>query len=411
MTPIFIAAQHALHHIEPLAAHVYTDFFYALALIGGLTAFVMGTMALVSRELKLILAFSTASQLGYMFLGTAAGALVGEALLGVFSGFSHLMSHAMFKAALFLAAGGIIHAVHSRFIDDMGGLARHMRTTFIAMTLAALSLVGLPPFMGFWSKDAVILAAEESGAYIPFILGVVTAGLTAAYSIRMVVRVFLYEPSERAEHAHEPGLLMLLPYVILAVISLVLGVVWPLVEEGYVEFLGRVTLGVEESKLHVGIEPGLAAVTLSLVGFGIVLVYYIYEYKKMKPYKLVEGRPLLKALHGFLYDRWYINSIYYIVFVKGFGKLSSSVYALWDRAVIDYLYHSAVPTFFSELSAGLKATLEQWIDEGFHVFLVEGVLAASSRMRRVQTGVLNHYILMLWLGFSVLAILFLLMGV
>jgi len=438
MTPIFIAAQHALHHIEPLAAHVYTDFFYALALIGGLTAFVMGTMALVSRELKLILAFSTASQLGYMFLGTAAGALIGEALLGVFSGFSHLMSHAMFKASLFLAAGAVIHAVHSRFVDDMGGLARHMKTTFIAMTLAALSLVGLPPFMGFWSKDAVILVAMESKAFIPFVLGIITAGLTAAYSIRMIIRVFLYEPSKKSGHAHEPGLLMLMPYVILAAASLVLGVLWPLVEEGYLEFLGKATLGVEEAEVHVGVEPSLAVGTLTLVGFGIITVYYIYEFKKLKPYRLAEREPLFRAIHNFLYDRWYINSVYYIVIVGGFRKLSSTLYRAWDRSVVDYLYHNAIPAFFSKLSSGakawdrsvvdylyhnaipaffsklssgIKATLELWIDEGFHVFLVEGVLAASSRIRRVQTGVLNHYILMLWLGFSVLAIIFLLMGV
>ena len=432
-TPFLIAAQHAVH-AHAAVHHIIADFFSCVALIGALTAFVMGTMAVVSRELKLILAFSTASQLGYMFLGTAAGALTGEAIVGVVSGLTHLTSHALFKAALFLSAGAVIHAVHSRFIDDMGGLARHMRATFYATTLAALSLMGLPPFMGFWSKDLVLLAAEESGNTLVLVLGVLAACLTATYTTRMILRVFLYrEPHEMHAHPHEPGLCMLVPYTLLAIMCLALGLSWPVLEHGFVHLLSTATLGIEHAEVHLEMNVIMAASTVALALLFAGSTFYLYQVRQVTPYRYVSARPLLRSLHSFLYDRWLINSLYYILIVKGLGRLSKAVYSAWDigvvdnfyhrgivrlfervsdityryvdRAGVDDFYHKALPGFFLGSAGTLRATLEEAIDTGYHVRFVRGATSVSNKVRQLQTGLLNHYMLLLWLGFTCLLML------
>ncbi len=406
VTPILAGAASALRVTSPEVYHTIEGFFAWIAIIGGFTAFMMATMALVSRELKLILAFSTASQLGYMFLATAAGALTGTAALGVFAGLSHLVSHAVFKASLFLAAGAIIHAVHSRFIDDMGGLAAYMPATFIAMLLASLSLAGLPPFMGFWTKDTVLHAAHEAHAQVAFMLGFITALLTAAYTMRMVLRVFLYEPSNHvAKHPpHEAGKLMLVPYALLAVISLAGGALWPKLEEGFAEVLSEKTLGLG-TPLHLEPSVSLMAASVGMVVAGLGVSFYVYHILVAKPMEFISRIPILYKLHTFLYDRWFINAIYYRVVVDGLKALSRAIYNYIDQAVVDNLYHRFLPWAIMGASSLLWKTLEHWIDTGFHVSLVNGVLSFSDRVRRMQTGILNHYILFLWLGLTVMLVL------
>jgi len=409
-TPLLIVAQHVA---GAGVHHAITNFLYYIALIGALTAFVMGTMAVVSRELKLILAYSTASQLGYMFLGTAAGALTGEALMGMAAGMTHLMSHALFKASLFLAAGAVIHAVHSRFIDDMGGLAKYMKLTFYATVLAALSLMGIPPFMGFWTKDLVLLAAEEAGLGVVQLLGIAAACLTAVYTARMVIRVFLYKPTgESHGHPHEPGLCMLLPYTLLSLAGLVFGLSWPIVEEEIIGFLGKATLGVELGELHIKMNVAMVALTVALVSVFAGVPVYLYQIRGLEPYEVIKGRPLLSAIHSFLYDRWLINSLYYRVIVRGFAAVSKAVYSLWDIGVIDRFYHIAIPLSFTSTATGLRSTVERAIDDGFHVHFVEGAVSVSNKVRQLQTGLLNHYMLLLWSGFAcVFLIILLALGV
>ena len=409
-TPIFVAAAHVVRETMGLAAYnTFIHFFGWVALIGGFTAFMMATMAVVARELKLVLAFSTASQLGYMFLGTAAGGMMGEGPLAVFAGLSHLVSHAVFKAALFLVAGAVIHAVHSRFMDDMGGLARFMKWSALSMLLAGLSLSGIPPFAGFWTKDTVLDVAHEAGATIPWLLGVITALLTAAYTFRMIIMVFYYKPShhveEHGEHIHEAHPLMLLPYLTLAVLSLLIGLAWPWIEDGLVKLIPEATLALEGESLHVAINAPLMAmsVTLALLGLGISV--YIYQARLMRPYDYVAEKPWLAKLHGFLYDRWYLNSIYYWVFVRGGAALARTLYRYVNNLVVDSFYHRFLPWFFMSSAKGLYATSERAIDVGFHVKLVDGTLAAARNVRRLQTGVLNHYVLTMWLGLATLILI------
>ncbi len=180
----------------------------ALLVVGGITAFLAATMALVEHDLKRVLAYSTVSQLGYMVFG-----------LGLFSGFTpatfHLMNHAVFKALLFLGAGAVIHSVGTRNMYQMGGLSKEMKLTYVAMLVGGLSLAGLIPLSGFWSKDMILATAWETSNFIPLLFIVITSILTAAYSFRMINLVFWGE-SRRDKTAHEAPWQMSVPLVLLA---------------------------------------------------------------------------------------------------------------------------------------------------------------------------------------------------
>ncbi|MEM3982097.1 MAG: NADH-quinone oxidoreductase subunit L [Thermofilum sp.] len=382
------------------AAGVIHGFLEALALLGSFTAFMMATMALVSRELKLVLAFSTASQLGYMFLGAAAGALAAGAVGGLAAGFSHLLSHAVFKASLFLAAGAVIHAVHSRFIDDMGGLAGPMRLTAASFLLAGLSLAGIPPFMGFWTKDEVIHYASEAGLLAPTLLAVVTAALTACYTARVFSRVFL---GAAHAHGHEPGLAMLAPYLSLGFASAALGLAWPLVSPRLEEVLHH-SVGVKPAKeAHtLAAIPGAveAALVLALAAFSVTL--YAYGWAGIHPYQRVSRSRILSGLHSFLYDRWLVNGIYYRVIVGGFRQLSIILYRFFDTAFIDRLYHSAIPRFFQGAAGFASRVLESGYDSLLHRHLVNAFTGLWRAFRSLQTGKAPHYIALMWIGASLL---------
>ncbi|MDK2373113.1 MAG: NADH-quinone oxidoreductase subunit L [Candidatus Korarchaeota archaeon] len=413
-SPIFVLAAHEIPAAEP-QVHA---FFTAVALIGGFTAFFMATQALVSRELKLILAFSTASQLGYMFLALGAAGLIAEFPLGFLAGFSHLMSHAIFKASLFLVAGAVIHVVHSRFIDDMGGLWKAMKWSFLAMSLAALSLMGVPPFMGFWTKDTIIEVAKESGVFLAYLFGVVTAGLTAFYSTRMVIRTFLYEMSENVKHAeehhhlHEAHPLMLIPYLALALVSFIVGLSWPVYGPKILGAMVSNVLGIhEEFHPHVHLDIGLLATSLTMVFGGMLVAIGLYMTSSGRvTVRSLRENPAGKVIHDFLYDRWYINSIYYIVIVGGFAWLSRTIFKYFDSLIVDGFYHRFIPWLTDRLSVlGFKYFETEVVDETYHDRIVRMFKAFGSYVRRLQTGLVNQYLVAFFIG--LLVVLFLLLWV
>ena len=180
-------------------------FFHVTAWVGAFTAFLAATQGLVALELKKVLAYSTVSQIGYMLLGLGAAGLSPSLLLdGYTSGIFHLLSHALFKACLFLCAGTVIHAVHSIYIQDMGGIRKRLPLTWLFTLLAALSLVGLPPFPGFWSKDAVLLVAADASTPL-FALALVTVAVTAFYTVRFFGMVFHGPESPHLTQAARSG--------------------------------------------------------------------------------------------------------------------------------------------------------------------------------------------------------------
>ncbi len=408
-SPIFMLAA---HEVEAAAPQVHA-FFATVALIGGFTAFFMATQALVARELKLILAFSTASQLGYMFLALGSAGLIHEFPLGFLAGFSHLMSHAIFKASLFLAAGAMIHAVESKYVDDMGGLSKYMKWTFLSMAIAVLSLSGVPPLMGFWSKDTIIEVAKESGMLLPYLFGVVTAALTAFYSLRMLIKAFLFEESENVRHLvehhhlHEAPGLMLIPYLSLALASLLIGVVWPVIGPGLLESMVNHVLGIEEAfHPEIHLDPALLATSLTMVAIGMGTAWYLYMTRSgLQVVTSIQENKVLKSLQDFLYDRWYINSIYYLVIVNGFLAVSRLGYKYFDTLIIDGFYHRFIPWITERASTlGFAKFETPIIDETYHNRIVKLFLKVGSAVRKLQTGKINHYLLIFILGLVLILI-------
>ncbi|MCE4602488.1 MAG: NADH-quinone oxidoreductase subunit L [Desulfurococcales archaeon] len=335
------------------------DYFTIVAGLGAVTAFMMATMALVSNELKLILAYSTASQLGYMFIAGAAAGIIayhGEleaALSSVMAGLSHLVSHAVFKASLFLIAGWLIHVAHNRFIDTMGNYAKYMKLTAFSLWLAGLSLAGLPPFSGFFSKELVIYYAEEAGIGPVLWLAVITAGLTAAYTLRMIIRILHLPPREEG-HGHEPHEahpIMLGPYLVLALASIILGLAWGQVS-GVLSKAAQLTAAIGEAVSLQVKFAGLTYIVIGLVLASMGVVGFLYMAARVDFMGIVSRSTAARMIHDFLYDRWYINSIYYIVFVGGFTYIMLSLQLV--DSLIDLLYHSAIPLLAALGAAALR---------------------------------------------------------
>lgn len=357
----------ALYSPAPLHSIVVHDtyqYFMVVAGIGAVTAFTLATMALVSNEFKLILAFSTASQIGYMFLAAgAAGMLIREGATagfaaGILAGLAHLMSHAIFKAALFLVSGWALHAAHSRFIDRMGDYAKYMKWTTVSMWLAGLSLMGIPPLSGFFSKELTLHAAEEAHFEWGFTLGAVTALLTAAYTTRLIIRVFHMPPYEKVEHKpHEAPPLMLVPYFILALAALAFGLAWSplarvLAKAGELTRAGSLALTAEPGNLIIHFTPIVDAVLGGAI-ISILIVWYLYKVANVNFRALIARSVLAKATYDFLFDRWYINAVIYIVFVYSFAGLAAILGAV-DFG-IDWFYHVGLLAAFSAFSIALRA--------------------------------------------------------
>ena len=332
-------------------------FFYLTAWIGALTAFLGATQGMVSLELKKVLAYSTVSQIGYMMLALGvAGLAPGLLLDGYTAGLFHLVSHALFKACLFLCAGTIIHAVRSIYLQDMGAVRNYLPLTWVFTLLASLSLVGLPPFPGFWSKDAVLVATLEASGPL-FALALATVGITAFYTVRFMGIVFCGSESEHLLHVKKDGgpvndgsRSMWLASGVLAVLIVIAGVGGPFVENvlhGSFEasLAGRVTLqsAVSEGSSSHGLVLFLS---LAVMALGALPAYYLYVARKASPETLIERYTPLKSLYTFFWNRWFIDKLYRRVFVDGTMRLASLVAEVedgWDRRV-----HRQLPSLFTE---------------------------------------------------------------
>lgn len=310
-------------------------FFIVVAYVGGFTAFLAATQGMVAKELKKILAYSTISQLGYMFLGLGIAGLILEHAHAYLYALFHLASHAVFKALLFLSAGAILHAVHTKYIHEMGGLRKYMPVTFWMMLVGALSLVGIPPFSGAFSKEGIIAYAYESGNMILYGLAVITVALTAFYTFRMIGYVFFGEESPHvreivSKHGiHEAEPVMLIPLVVLAFISSIIGFFGPYI---FMFLTGEGAWLHEETRMINIVEYLLEHATsltfyisLLLILIGMYPSYIAFISRKVDPSKILERNIILRGIYKFFYNRWYINAIYYRVFLGGIKKLSSGL--------------------------------------------------------------------------------------
>ncbi|RIV21008.1 NADH-quinone oxidoreductase subunit L [Alicyclobacillaceae bacterium I2511] len=312
MYPLFVASGTALT---------------VVAWVGGITALLGALIALTQRDIKRVIAYSTISQLGYMMMGLGVGAYA----YGMF----HLFTHAFFKALLFLAAGSVIHAVDTQDLFEMGGLGKKMRITQWTFLFGALSLSGVFPWAGFWSKDSIINATLQSGHMTLFWIAEIAAFCTAFYIFRVYFLTFHGKPRDESKmaHAHEGSWVMTVPLIILAVMAFIAG----LFNTGLNNFgLQRYLMADSPTGLIGKVYPDnvplmIISVTVALVGIGLAALMY------WKP--VISAEKLARNLSGLYrlsFNKFYLDEIYYGVVVWT-GKLIAGIVDFFDRYILDLI--------------------------------------------------------------------------
>jgi NADH-quinone oxidoreductase subunit L len=291
-----------------------------VAIVGGFTAIFAASIGLVQTDIKRVLAYSTVSQLGYMMLALGSAGYVA----GVF----HLMTHAFFKALLFLAAGSVIHAVHTQDIEKMGGLWRKMPLTAPLFLIGTLAISGVPLFSGFFSKDEILVAAWTHGNTVLFWLAVVAAFFTAFYMFRLFFLVFTGEARGDVKDAHESPFVMTLPMIVLGILSVVAGYVntpW------FGTFLGDWLT--EGTNMHAHHEaPSWIMIVATVVSLlGILLAWLMYGKKSLSRDWFSSGAPIT---YNVLLNKYYIDEFYQITVVYA-TKLVSMLLKYIDRFIVE----------------------------------------------------------------------------
>ena len=227
-----------------------------VAYVGAFSSLFAAVIAITQTDIKRVLAFSTMSQIGYMMLALGVSSYKGEEGVGYMASMFHLFTHAMFKALLFLGAGSVIHAVHSNYLKDMGGLRKYMPITNITFLIAALAIAGVPPFAGFWSKDEILVAAFEKNEFLYFI-GLFVAGLTAFYMFRLYFGIFWGKDTKYHHPPHESPISMTFPLLFLALMSM---------GAGFIPFSEFITADKVGFAGHLNYTMAAVAVGTGLIG-------------------------------------------------------------------------------------------------------------------------------------------------
>jgi NADH-quinone oxidoreductase subunit L len=285
-----------------------------IAIIGAVTSLVAATIALVQTDIKKVLAYSTVSQLGLMFLALGLGAYE----VAVF----HVITHAFFKASLFLGSGSVIHALHGeQDMRKMGGLKKVMTITFITFLISSLAISGIPPFSGFFSKDEILLVAFEHNKILWFIASLASL-MTAFYMFRLLYLTFFKEfrgTAEQKAHLHESPALITFPLIVLAVLATLGGLISLPTNSWLNEYLAPLFTKVATEEHHFGTSEYLlmlVAVLGGLVGIGIAYAKYI------KQNQVPEEDAAITGFTKVLYDKYYVDEIYDLLFVKSINGLS-----------------------------------------------------------------------------------------
>jgi NADH-quinone oxidoreductase subunit L len=394
--------------------------------IGGFTTFFAATVAIVQSDIKKVLAYSTISQLGYMILALGSAKSGPEAIVsaGAVAGLFHLITHAMFKGLLFLGSGSVIHATHTQDMREMGGLIKKMPITGITFILGSLALAGIFPFAGFWSKDAILVSVlsttnHYSIAWIPFIFAITAAFMTPFYMTRCVWLTFFGKP-RKENHAHEASWRTTFPLLILALLSIGIG----LFGAGFFhEPLQHLLMGkFFESE---GVNWGIISGSTFLALLGIFLGFLLYAYPKTNRNKLIN---VFKPIINFLKNKWYIDEAWTIIAIKpmfrfadiaiwidqhfidrivnGFATLTSLIAngMIWfDKNIVDGLVNGT-GTIFIRISCLAKQFDEKVIDT-----IVNGsataVGYAGDKFRKLQTGYLPNYTAIMFLSLGMILLI------
>src|SRR6266508_795678 len=318
-----VARCHKLFEMAPLSLEI-------VAWVGGLTALFAATIGLAQTDIKRVLAYSTISQLGYMFVGVGVGAYA--------AGIFHLVTHAFFKALLFLGAGSVIHGLHGeQDLRKMGGLAPRMMTTTWTFIFGAAALSGIFPFSGFFSKDEILAAAFHEGHIGLWALLLIGAFLTAFYTFRLVFLAFTGSPrmsKDVAHHAHESPAVMTVPLVLLALLALAagfaVGIPFP---QGtlFARFLAPV-LPLHEAEHSSALVFGLALLSTAAAAGGVALAWAMYVRQPVKAEAI--GAPT-NPVHALVLNKYYVDELYDALFVRPIYCLSLWCARAFDLSVID----------------------------------------------------------------------------
>jgi NADH-quinone oxidoreductase subunit L len=351
----------------PLFAAASPEALLVVGVVGALTAIFAATIALVQFDIKRVMAYSTVSQLGYMFLALGVGAPIAAIF--------HLVTHAFFKALLFLGSGSVIHATEEQDMRRMGGLRRKLPVTYWTMLIAGGALAALPPLAGFWSKDEIVGMAFVNGYPLLWAVGVVTGALTAFYVTRAMYMTFHGEPRDHHlyEHAHESPPVMTVPLVLLAVGSVLAGFIGVPPEAGAIHGFLEPSVHVEGAKHHA---PDYTLITILagasvLAGIaGIALGIAMYARRRPDPAAVSRAAG---PVYTVLANKYYVDELY-------------------DRKIVDL---------------GKAVFGAGW---AFDIHIIDGIVnrlgwlmaLAGSGIRRAQTGVVGNYALSVVAGLIVL---------
>jgi NADH-quinone oxidoreductase subunit L len=404
-----------VHSATMVAAGVYlvgrafplftSEVLLTIAYTGGITLFVAATIAVVANDIKKVLAYSTISQLGYMMLALGIGGWV--------AGLLHLLTHAFFKALMFLCSGAVIYGCHhEQDMRKMGGLYAKMPITALTMLVGVFAIAGVPLFAGWYSKDAILAEALGYGLVrrshmLLLILPLVTAGITCFYMFRMWFLTFAGQPKDEHvfEHAHEAPRVMTTPLVILSIFGICVAWGWPL-WNAEASFLGRILLSAQPpavnadfAALHSQAHDSLAVyhdlaglMALGAAGIGTLFAVMIYYLHRFNPADSVEQFP---GIYRLLSAKWYFDEFYSTMVVR--PAIVVAGWCRWfDANVIDGTLHGI---------AWLTVRVSKW-DGIFDHYVVDGSVnllakvtyAVGSALRRVQTGFLRSYVLFLVLA-------------
>ena len=364
-----------------------------VAYIGLITSFIAATIALTQFDIKRILAYSTVSQLGYMIMALGLygyDTALGHHSPGYYAGTFHLMTHAFFKGLLFLGAGSVIHAVHTNDIREMGGLLKKMPKTSWTFMIASLSIAGIFPLAGFWSKDEIVAATMGHPFFT--VMTLLIAFMTAFYMWRLCFMTFFGEPRDahRYEHAHESPGSMTGPLIFLAVLAVCAG--WVALPGWFPEFCYH------GEPYHVHWNIPLMAGSLLVGASGIFLAYLMYYRKSISPARVVAT---FKPIHYFFYNKWFFDELYFNGIIWPIHRFGNFLWT-FDARVIDGAVNGTA--WLTILWAELKYLFDKYVIDG----AVNGagwvVRQWGHALRFLQTGAVQFYALFIVLMVVVIGI-------
>jgi NADH-quinone oxidoreductase subunit L len=315
-----VAGVYLVARLFPVYAISAPEGLVVVGYVGCFSSLFAAVIACTQFDIKRVLAYSTLSQIGYMMVGLGVSGYGGHEGLGYMASMFHLFTHAMFKALLFLGAGAIIHAVHSNYMNEMGGLRKYLPITHITFLIACLTIAGVPFLSAFFSKDEILTAAYHNNQII-FWVQLFVAGLTAFYMFRLYFRVFWNKEPHYHHTPHESPLTMTIPLMFLAVASIF---------AGYIPFSQFISSDFKPFESEIEMSIAIPSVIVGLIG--ILIAFILYKKETAIPDKIASG---LKFFYRWAFNKFYFDELYLFITKKIIFRYISRPVAWFDRNVID----------------------------------------------------------------------------